>query len=179
MAFWVIFATRMIYVCAAQAGMWELQISIDDSSCKQFGVSVFLLLILWEILPTSMVLWCFRSIPSTNAAGCGFWKWRDYQGDYSSDHRYLPQPHPRWRNSIRNRNDSSDSALTINQSPILYSPPRLLGDLQSGNEENIPIRTSAHHSRKKSNVSHDGLQEVMKVTDVSSRYPDDLSFVMD
>jgi len=123
MTFWVIFTTHTIYVCVRQAGYWNIEISVDKHNHKKFGFPVFLLLILWEIIPTSLVLWVFRSIPTTNAAGCTCWskKQNNYHGDYSSDFKPLPRPKRSKRISRRGGRSSSDSGLTLSHSQKWYS----------------------------------------------------------
>jgi len=123
MIFWVIFTTQAIYACVRQAGYWNIEIGVDDDNHKKFGFPVFLSLILWEIVPTSLVLWVFRSIPSTNAAGCTFWSKRrqDYHPDYSSDIRTQPRPQRSKRRSHRRGRASKDSELSVSQYQQVYS----------------------------------------------------------
>merc|ERR550534_2295453 len=98
MTFWLIFLSRLIYLFASKAHVWILYITVDANNNKSFGVYVFVLLIIWEIFPTTMILWCFRSIPATNVGGCSCWFWSNanYLDDYSSDVRYKSKAKPLW-----------------------------------------------------------------------------------
>lgn len=134
MMFWLIFASRFLFFFVTQGKVWTLDIALDVNLHKLFSTYVFILLILWEIFPTSIVLWCFRSIPSTNAGGCKclFWKNENYLEDYSSDVRYKPKVRPAWGIGVtRNRDSNSllsiSSSVTMNQPslPITCSPPML------------------------------------------------------
>jgi len=128
MTFWVIFATHMVYSCVKKVGLWNIEISVDSNSRKKkIKISMFLLLILWEIVPTSLVLWVFRSIPSTNVAGCTFWSknWHHYPGDYSSD-RTWPRKQRGKKKTHRRGRASSDSELTLSQSQVFYSSNSLV-----------------------------------------------------
>jgi len=135
--FWLIFTTRCIFYFASTNGkVWTLDITMDENQNKRFGIGVFILLFLWEILPTVMVLWCFSSIPTTNAGGCSclFWGNPNFIGDYESDGRYRSKIRPKAGQGITRNRDSSvisiSSSITMNQPslPISCSPPILQAD---------------------------------------------------
>jgi len=81
--FWVIFTGRLIYHCGLQAHLWNVEIVIDQENRKSLTITSLAFLCLWELVPTAMVLWCFRSIP-TNHNHCVCCMGKNYSADYVS-----------------------------------------------------------------------------------------------
>merc|ERR1719319_734935 len=126
---WVVVVSRTIYYCARRAGEWNMDIDIDASNNKIFRVQVFICLILWEVIPTSMTLFIFRRIPTTSATtGCGPCccpqERKQFSGDYF-DHSINYKPNRKRRRHNGSTNSSFDS--TIHQSPSSFNSPGMLG----------------------------------------------------
>jgi len=121
LTFWVIFASRMVYNWFVQVNFWKIKISIDSYNRKSVDFTASFFLCLWEIVPTVMVLWCFRSIPPTNDSFCWCWQGENYDQDYEAlgSKGYL-------RQSI-----SYDSNQVLSPGKWCDSPPHLEKSLQT------------------------------------------------
>merc|ERR1711974_150355 len=97
-------------------------ITVDSDNRKTVGVASFFVLCLWELVPTIMVLWCFRSIPPTNDSICWCFQDRNYEQDYES----LPNKDYNIRPSF-----SYDSTQVLSPGKWSNSPPHLDKSFQS------------------------------------------------
>lgn len=64
----LIFSSRCVYDFLAAFNIFSIDISEQTGGIKEVGPTAFVCLLVWEILPTLMVLWYFRKIPRTNVA---------------------------------------------------------------------------------------------------------------
>jgi hypothetical protein len=59
----VVFATRAAYNCLAAMDIFSLEFGPTSKPLPLLNVYVFTCIVLWEIVPTVVVLWLFRDIP--------------------------------------------------------------------------------------------------------------------
>jgi len=157
--FWLILTSRMVYHWLLQYQLWTLKISIEEDNSKTIGLTAFIFLILWELVPTLMVLWCFRSIPSTEYNLCVCWHGRNYHRDYDYDSfgNYIPP-------SVTNDQNCSPSSTTLLDSPphlsrrLRYDSSNLRDEDSMDEKLNLlPVTKSASRPIKKLISAHDCL----------------------
>jgi len=117
-ALWFIFTSRMIYYWVVWFNVWRIDIQLHADNTFNLGFTAFILMFIWEFVPTFMVLWCFRLIPTTNNCLC--WK---SKSDYAADYDALGSQIPKNEYLRTSSYDSNHFSGILSISPL--SPPQL------------------------------------------------------
>ena len=69
----IVFLSRAIFAVLNSVGLYDIEIGGDQGGWKMVSPVAFVVLLLWEVLPTAAVLLFFRHIPSHSRRK---WKWQ-------------------------------------------------------------------------------------------------------